>query len=299
MLSFDLTAPSSDIVNVFVEYRDTALKLKINKLILQGRCEHLQVASFILNPTSGVHNMLALAPRVVELWETMAPDGLVDDTNVLHLGDVINSVNVVRMMGDCKSFQIGGTASCYSVRVCESQSISLPPIHLVICTHSQDDWKDSFTAMDALHKGGRYILEIEEAYDKNTQILLWILSECFKYVVVRKPATSSQTSSGKFVICTGFRSGTFCSRFKERFCEMALEPLLLGDECPVMWFSHITNMQNYFTKQAEAFDRRVVMVSEMFQKHGILDLVKLQEVCRLDHNHRQYLQEFVQNNLCC
>jgi hypothetical protein len=286
-----------DSKNTFVQNRDNALHLKRNKMVSQGKGISLQLVSDILNPTSGVHKMLALDPRSVSLWEVMAPEDILDGTHVLHLGDVITSVNVVRMVGTCKSFQIGGEVSAYSSRVQTAQDVPLP-ITRVISTQSCDKWEDSFVAMDLLQDKGGYILEIEEVYDKNTQILIWILAECFQQVVAQKPATSLQTSSDKFVVCSGFNASTFRTRFRGRFREMALEPLLLGDECPVNWFSHITKMQNYFTTHAEAFQRRVIKVSEMLQTYRITDLTKFKETCDQDHNLRQYMQEFVQHNLC-
>jgi hypothetical protein len=277
MLTYSLSQPEEDMKSA--TRRDNALKLKIKKMLLQGKSEQLKIASEILNPTSGVHKILALEPRAVQLWEAMAPDGIVDHKNVIHLGDVTNSKNVVRMLGKYRSADEAGS------------------VHQVISTHSNDKWNDSFIAMDLLHEGGRYTLDIDEAYDKNMQILLWILSECFDNVVIRKPATSIQTNSYKFVVCTCFKASTFRTRFRERFREIALEPLLLGDECPVVWFSHMSNMQNYFTKQAEACQHQAVQLSDMFQAYGIKDLVQFKEICDKDHNLRKYLHEFVQHKL--
>ena len=64
---------------------------------------------------------------------------------------------------------------------------------------------ETLAAFKVLKKGGSYILKIYDVFTKPTLELLFLLSNVFKSVELKKPVSSRPANSERYVVCHGFK----------------------------------------------------------------------------------------------
>lgn len=70
--------------------------------------------------------------------------------------------------------------------------------HLLVCS--------ALIGLQSLLPGGAFVLKFFDIYAKPTQILISLISSCFKDWCLYKPATSRPCNSERYLLCRGFKS---------------------------------------------------------------------------------------------
>ena len=70
--------------------------------------------------------------------------------------------------------------------------------HLLICS--------AIIGLQSLTSGGAFVLKFFDIYGKPTQILISLISSCFKDWCIYKPATSRPCNSERYLLCRGFKN---------------------------------------------------------------------------------------------
>jgi len=297
--------------------RDSGLQLQLKKLRQRGKGHIISVCELVLNPVSTVSKRLNVDPETVIIWEILMLYKRTPCT-VLHLGNTARSVDAVRIIQGHKGgnnisvstepvefashIKIGNDFDDLYLelneimRICSDiKRVTPSPIDLVVATEGKP-WHQSHLALCALKDDGEFVLEMNELYNSNHQILIWILNQVFTSVHISKPATSRILSTQKFVACTGFKKNKFNEEFRDLLPDAVGRPTLLADTCPISWFSYITAIQKKFTAHRESWQRKTVELVEIMIKSKKAT-EEFKNDCLNDSAREAFLEKFIESQL--
>lgn len=265
--------------------RDDKSRAEIAEIVSEGRSNLLDVAQSIVNPTALVAQTLQTDPWVTQMWEILQTlSEPCRPWTSAHFG--------------CRNLH---SAQAVEKRWPEPRPAQPDcPVRLIVCSGSTQTlernqgpaiWEQVVSSLHELEQGGCLVVILGECYQQSTQLLAWVLYNCFGTVEFKKPATSNVTGPEKFLVCQHF-----CGPQKMDFKvldQAVSSPMSLADNCPVSWFGYVTDVQSRFTQQAEIWKRKALHVFNTIKNKDAVTIVTL---CENDKSLLTFTETFIDEN---
>jgi len=159
-------------------------------------------------------------------------------------------------------------------------------------------WTATHGALQRLGADGVLVLSVQELYQTNTQLLLWVLFQSFATVHIVQPAACSLTSNDKYVVAIGYRPEVYRTQFEKDVSLPLGDPMEMMELCPVSWIAYILNLQTQFTHFKETMQRQVEAVTRLlirsYPRWTYAQSREFTRRCLADPNAKLYCQRYLE-----
>lgn len=154
-----------------------------------------------------------------------------------------------------------------------------------------------FVSLEVLADGGLLVIKIQEFYQHETKLVLWLLYNVFQKVSITKPKTSACSNNSKYVVCSCFRRSVYVQKYQETCAKIRKTNNTLLLEFPLGWSHWLTDKQNQYTLIKEKWITKslhtcnILLTEAPYLSQKELDM--LVGICWKDANIRQFMNSFI------